>query len=321
MPYIHGKLHMSALPLVLPGTYPIQNGLPQDRMIKRLILKFIWDITIAGGTDSGVVNQDSVLRLIPEVKVIGDNVASFYRKHARMAYHLNKHDYGAPPWIAVCASGDEQANTEIGFMMVIDFQNNLGVVPQDSYLDATALKTLDMLITFADPTVMFSAAFDRTITVNSGWLYTIVEQTTQPAPRLIRFQDYIQQEITATMANFETKLNIGSEIYQRLSLYMTDAGVRESDIVNLTSLISGDKYHHRQVIRFPMDLLAQNLFASVETANIAAGILPMPLTELGRMNTGLITSDVNSAKLVHDVTVGAGTTMLETHTDLLRMVG
>ncbi|MBA7495309.1 hypothetical protein ES702_05891 [subsurface metagenome] len=319
MPYLHGRFHTPAVQLVVPGTYPIMNGLPQDRLLTRLILKFVWEITISGGAASGAVLQDAVLRLIPEVKIIGDNVASFYRDYARHAYHLNTNDYGAPFWLVDPTSGDE-ASYDIGFMMVIDFQNNIGFAPQDSYLDATALKTLDMLIQFADPTVMFDATFDRDIAVDSGWLYTIVEQDTQPAPRLLRFQDYKQQEITATMPNFETQLNVGSEIYQRLSFMTTDDTVRESDIINLTSIISGDKYHHRQVIRDPMDIVAQWALSGVEVGNQAAGFLVAPLTRLGRVNTGLITSDVKSAKVIHDVTVGAATTMLYTHTDLMRLI-
>jgi len=274
-------------------------------------------LTLAGGSASGAVLQDAVQRLVPEIRVIGNNVTQLYRRDARTAYHLNCLDYGTPFLQTDPASGDEQADTPINFIVAIDFQNNIGCVPQDSYLDATNFSSLDLLITFADPTVMFSAAFDRTATL-TGWMYSIVEQTTQPAPKVMRFQDFIAQEITATNPNFETPINIGNEIYQRFVLVTHDAGVRVNTILNSHNVISGEKYFHRQRIPRIVDWDFQWDVHDVDTN--FEGVNPIFLTELGRINTGLMTSDVNSCKIITDVTVGAGTTMLYTHTDLLRLV-
>lgn len=290
--------------------------LPRDRLIKSINLDFSATLVLAAGTTSGTISEDAVLLIMPKIEVIGDGVRVLFRKDAQALYWENTLEAGATGVLTNPTTGDAGSET-IACNFTINFQNNLGIIPADTYLPAHMFRTLQLIIDWGELDDMFSGANDRTKTIATSFgVRPVVYETNQPAPNKIRIQDFIEKEIASTQSDFSVDLLAEvNRVYQKFLFKTLDAGVRDNDVINTIDLITGEEFYHQQKI--PYDQLRNQNKTDLHLETMPAGFAYLYLLEDQRFVSGLNVSDVKSAKLSLDVTVGGGTTMLRVYTDMI----
>lgn len=301
----------------IPFEENTQKGIKLDRnrLIKQINLELAGSVVLAGGSASGAVNTDSVMLIMPKIEIVANGMKVLFRQDAQTLYYKNQFEYGTPGAIAVPADGSAAAHS-ILCNMVINFMNNVGHNVSDTFLPAHRFKSLDLLISWGDLDDMFTAACDRTKTMSSAYGITpIIVETTEPEPKFIRVQDYIEDTITATSSDFQVELPVGAAIYQNLMFKTLDAGERDSDVINSITLETDSVTKHISNVPYDQYRNMNELNHGIDS--LPAGFTYLPLTEEGRVTSGLNLGDVNQCKLHLDVTVGAGTTKLRTYMDKL----
>lgn len=304
----HGARVLPLIPFEENGRKSLD--LPRDKLIKAISLNFEAVCVLAAGSASGTVNQDSTMLIIPGIEIYGDGSVLLHRSTARLLYWYNQYVYGVAPTLAVPASGDA-GNHTLSLPFLIDFQNNIGRCPQDTFLNAPAFRSLTLHIQWGALANMFSAANDRTKSIATTYGITpVIHETTEPVGcGVVRVIDYIRKQVTATTSSLEQELPIGNRIYQALMFQTLDTNVRESDIINNISLISNSNARHIDRLPFVHQQRVNKTKLGLET--LQAGLAHFNLLEDGLITSGLAVHDVNSAKLLFDVTVGAGTTYID----------
>lgn len=312
----HGGRKLELIPFEENGRKSLD--LPRDKLIKAIVLNFEAVCVLAGGANSGTVNQDSTLLLIPSIEIYGDGSVLLHRTTARLLYWYNQFVYGVPATLAVPATG-EAGNHTLSLALLIDFQNNIGRAPHDTFLNATAFRSLTLNIQWGLLASMFSAANDRTKSIATTYGITpVIYETTEPIANAVRVIDYLRKQVTATSAELEQELPIGNRLYQALMFQTLDTNVRESDIINFYSLMTNSNARHMDRIPFIQKQRENKTRLALET--LQAGLCHVNLLEDGLITSGLQVHDINSAKLLFDVTVGAGTTYIDIlHDQILPM--
>lgn len=303
----HGERRLELIPFEANTIRSIK--LPRDRLIKRIKLLFYAEVVVAGGAASGTIVEDAVQRLIQSIEVIGDGVVTLFRLTGRLMYYKNSFESGCPPYVLQPTTGDE-GSEYIGIILDLWFADNIGIRPPDTNLNSPAFKTLVLRINWGDPDGMYEGTYDRGATISNAYgIRPILVETTKPAPIFLRLQDYIEKEVTATTREFVIEIPCGNRVYQALVVQTLDTQCKQSDIVNFTDIITGESFKHYQEIPF----VQKQHFDEIDFHNeaIIAGYNYHYLLEDGRIPSGVHTFDVNSAKMRFDVTVGAGTTLVQ----------
>jgi len=319
MSFRHGGKTLELIPFEASGRRGID--LPRDRLIKQISLNFDADLVVTdpGAGVAGTVAQDSVLHLMPRIEVIGNGSIVLFRGDSRGLYFKNMFEYGTINTIVVPGAGTA-ATYPVDFEINIDFENNVGLVPGDSFLNAPAYTTLKLNILWAACAVCFDSDHTMVDTIAANFGVTpVIYESTEPVARLVRIQDVIEKEITATTANFPVDLPLGDRIYQDAMFMTTDVdtgvAVRESDIVNYINLKTDDTFRHFDRIPWIHLERINKRDCSLEVQK--DGLAYLKLLEQGRITSGLQVIDTNSARLNFDVTVGTGETVLKVYTDAI----
>jgi hypothetical protein len=300
----------------------ISIPLPRDRLIKKIEL-WLDGIIVSvdpGAGVAGTAREDAVSRIVPLIEVIGDGMVVLKRYDARGLYYLNYRDAGCPPFTLAPTTG--AGNIPIQLCLTIQFQNNLGIRPADTFLLAPAFRSLNLVIHWGSLADMFSTdrTFTQTMTTAYGFRPVIYE-TTEPKPIMLRIEDYIDKEVTATRTDFPIDLTVGNRTYQNFMWMSTDAeatkGQTRSDaIINFINVVTGENFRHFQEI--PWDQLQVINEKDFSFEAIPAGIGNLYLLEEGRVPSGLNVNDLNTAKVIMDVTVGAVTpTFIRQYNDII----
>jgi len=309
----HGARRLDLIPYESGATKTID--LPRDRLIKKINLQFDATLVLSGGTTSGTVNEDATAKLISKIEVLADGVTTLRRFDGQGLYHRNWLENGCAAIQSVPASGDS-GNHTLSLNLDINFDNNIGLKPSDTFLLASAYRTLVLAVTWADPSVMFSTANDRTKSISNAFgIRPIIYETTQPSPILMRFVDYIDKNVSASAAEFPIDIPIGNRIYQAFIFKSTEALVLSSAIINYFNLISGDKNIHYANLPDQQVLNMNKKQFSLENAKV--GFYYLPMMENGRFVSGFSTVDINSAKWNLDVTAGAAS-VIRTYIDYVQ---
>jgi hypothetical protein len=309
----HGGRKLDLIPFEASARKSLD--IPRDKLIKCISLNFEAVLVLAAGAASGTVNQDSTLLAIPSIEIYGDGSVLLHRSSARILYWYNMFNYGTVNTLAVPASGDA-GNHTLSAELIIDFQNNIGRAPQDTLLNAPAFRSLVLYIQWASLADLFSAANDRTKTIAATYGVTpVIFETDRPISKAVRIQDYITKQVAATQTDLTHDLTVGNRLYQALMFLTRDANVRESDIINYFSLITNDNARHYDRIPFVHSQRIAKRRSALET--LQAGLTHQYMLEDGLAPSGLMTNDTNSAKLMFDVTVGAGTTYIDIMQDFI----
>jgi len=296
--------------------------LPRDRLIKKIELYLSGTVTSVdpGAGTPGVAVEDPVAKLMPIIEVIGDGVAVLFRNDGQGLYYRNYLRYGCPP--QTTAPGPAAGDHEINIVLTINFQNDIGIRPADTYLLASAFRSLELIVHWGSLADMFDTTrdFTQTMPATDG-IRPVIYETTQPRPVFMRFQDFTDRQVVATTAEFEIPLTIGDRIYQNFMWRSTDAeankGQTRSDaIINYIDIVTGENFRHYQMIPYEQLRAINEKDFSLEA--MPTGICDIYTLEDGRIPSGLNVNDVNTAKVVMDVTVGGVTpTWIRQYNDII----
>ena len=316
----HGARRLQLIPF--EENTPRSIPLPRDRLIKKIELWFeatMVSVDPGAGTP-GTALEDAVQRLIPLIEVIGDGIVAIKKFDARGLYYMNYRDAGCPPFTLAPTTG--AGNIPLSLCLTINFRNNLGIRPADTFLLAPAFRSLELVIHWGDLADMFDDTRDFTQTIATAYGFRpVIYETTEPKPKYMRIEDYILKEVTATRPDFPIDLTVGNRIYQNFMWMSTDAeankGQSRSDaIINYINVITGENFRHFQEIPYEQLQVINETDFSFEA--IPAGIANLYLLEEGRIPSGLNVVNLNTAKVMMDVTVGAVTpTFIRQYNDII----
>ena len=310
MAYTHGQRQLPLVPFVL-GTTQILD-IPRDRICKSIDLQgdFSLVVTTASAT-SGTVTAQNAVRLVDQIRVVGNGVTTLFQMSGQDLYNQNAIDSGVLNEIANVATFTAGTKT-LSFFMTIPFENQLGANPVDTRLNCASFQSLTLEITWTNAFVGSLVTNDNVTTnaiANTFGITPTMHESIFPAkPNFMRFQETTDVSITATTANLDQNINVSkTAIYQRLGFRSTQLadGARQpvSTNLNAMSVITGANVNH--VATLPFDQLRnQNRLQSGITA-LTAGYAWLPLTESGMISTGLRTADTNTAITRMDVTTGS----------------
>lgn len=309
----HGERVLDMIPFEANGR--MSTPIPRDKLIKSISLNFDADLVVTdpGGGAAGVVLEDSTLRLMPQIEVYGNGSILQHRSFARGLYYKNMYENGTLNHVLDPTAG--AVNTyPIDVELEISFENNIGLVPADSFLNAPAFNSLTLFIKWGDPSDCFDAAhtMDDAIAASFG-VTPVVHETTEPVAKLTRITDWLQYEVTATRPRFPIDLmDRVDRLYQAFVFMTRDTDCKENDIINEIDLQTS-KGRHIEGLPFIQLQRMNKRECGLET--IQDGLAYLNLLEHGRIPSGLQVLDVESAKLLLDVTVGTGETMIDVLTD------
>jgi len=308
----HNGRRLELIPFEADTTRSIP--LPRDRLIKRINLEFSADVDVTNGGAAGAVLEDSTQRIIKQIEVVGDGVTTLFRIDGRGLYYKNKFESFCPPYV-LQATAVTTAVYPIGVNLDIWFANNIGIKPPDTYLPAPVFNTLELRITWGNGTDLFDAAYTGTVqSISAAFgMRPVIYETTQPTPQFMRFQDFIDQEVSATTADFIMDLPTGQRGYQAVMLRTLDEDLNDDALINFINLISGEKFNHYQ--QFPWLQMQRQNEKDFHLEAIPSGYVYLYLLEDGRIPSALHTYDVNSCKFRLDVTAGAGTAYVRAYLD------
>jgi len=290
--------------------------LPRNRLISKINLEFDPAVVVSAGTTSGTVSEDSLLLLLPKIEVVGNGLTTLFRMDAQGLYYKNQFEHRVPGMLTAPADGSAATNN-LKLNLTIHFGNNIGRNMSDTFLPANLFSSLDLVVHWGELDDMFSAANDRDKAIASSYgVRPVVYETTQPRPKYIRIQDYIEDEITATRTDHKVDLDSERLLwYQSLFFKTLDAGVRDSDVINYITLETDNVVKH--INRIPYDQLRNENESMHQIDALPTGFAYLYLMEQGLITSALNVSDTKKTRLELDVTVGAGTTMLRVYQDKL----
>jgi hypothetical protein len=281
--------------------------LPRDRFIKRINLALTGTVTLSGGTTSGTVTEDATPQLLSLIEVWGDGTIPLFRSDGVGLYYKNYFETGQAPSIANPADGSAAANA-VYATFDIWFENNIGLVPADSFLNASNYRTLRLYITWNTLASMFSGTNDRTKASTALKLTATVFESSQPNPQYLRIQDFMIDTITASKNSYNLgggSLPVGNRIYQSFMLKTIDTAARANTVLNNINLLGGDKIYHIQNYQWTPGRRQQKNDFSITT--LPDGVSYLYLLENGRIPSGFTVADLNTAYLQGDVTYNSGT--------------
>jgi len=141
----------------------------------------------------------------------------------------------------------------------------------------------------------------------------VIHETTEPVAKLVRIVDWLQHEVTSTVGKFPIPLmDRVDRIYQSFMFMTSDTDIKASDVINAIDLITSKG---REIESIPFIQLQRMNKRQSGLETIQEGLAYLNLLEDGRIPSGLQVLDVESAKFLLDVTVGAGTTYIDVLTD------
>jgi hypothetical protein len=279
--------------------------LPRDRFIKSINLQLDSVVTLAAGSASGAVQEDATVSLISKIEIIANGVITLFRCSGKDLYYRNLLHYGIAGVVANPADGSAAAKT-LYANLHIDFQNNIGIVPADTFLPAMNFNTLQLVITFGTMAGMFNATCDRTKTMTSFSLRPVIFETLEPSPQFIRFFDTMDVNVPTTTGDQVIKLNSNvPRIYQEFIFHVKEGAadiVRSNGILNFVNLTTDEAIYNLNMLPNVQWLNYTQMLNGIAKPT---GIYQFNLLEDGRIPSGLDVEKINQANFHIDVTAGA----------------
>jgi hypothetical protein len=286
-----------------PGETQIVE-LPRTALIRSLIVKLsgTLNVTVADAT----LSHEGVKNLAAKLEVVGNGKEQIKNYRGANCFDLAKVDYGTVPpstEITVTVAGTP-ANFEIYYP--INFGDVGSYRVTDTYLDARQFSSLDLRI------VLGSVADLLTIGgATLAWSNLKAEVYVRSATRGegnfgIAKESTIRSVVSASNTSFQIPLTVGNRI-RRLFVKTLDGGDPQNDIINNLILRSGTNVFADAPWEY---YRAQNKL-DYEIETLDDGVIVVDMCTDGRKMEALPTEGFNQLDLELDVTVGAGTTIVE----------
>lgn len=279
--------------------------LPRNLLYRSLTLRFSGTITV-GTADATAAPDDAVQRYLRNIEVVGAGKEVIKSFSGRMAYLLGQIDYKTPPQRSAAAVSTGAQTFEV------DIPINFATVgtrnPADTYLDSRRFPSLDLRITCGDEqTDILTKDTTTTLTLSSTQIEIFARQASQGTGAFGFAKEHTRQRtISADNTAEQVLLSVGNP-YKRIAIMTTDAGVRQSDIVNNIKLKSGVAVFADVTDEF---LQGQNKL-DYQQATMPDGFYVLDLCTDGLKSESLRTKNMSQLELELNVSVGTGTTIVE----------
>jgi len=271
----------------------IAEDIPRDRLIKNIVLHLYGEIKTVGGD---AAQADNPMSLISRIEVIADGSLVLYSLTGIDAYYLTQHLYGAAPLLNAVANtaADDQY---IDCLIIIPFHAYGARVPADTFLDATAFKSLQIKIHWGDIANLHNGTVTEETDIR---IRPEINETVKPEPNFLSKWYTLEKNVTATDAQFDVDLPL-SNFYRAFMFRQLDDSVRVNTVVNRVNLISSGSVFHIQNV---FDSLLRNEHALYQLLASTDGVTFVDWIGLedGIMKSVLSANDTNDLKLRFDVT-------------------
>lgn len=284
--------------------------LPRTYHIHQILLRLSGTLTIGTAAATALKNRNP-LGLIKKIRLIANGKDVIKSFTGDVLYEKNYIDYGTDGQLT--ATGLTVAAHAFAAELVLDLAmpERRAKVPIDSALDAKTLSSLDLEITWGQASDIVTPDATTTLTLSNTKIeVSLVESFGIPnGSPLLLYKEYpIKRTVSATSTAFEIdKLPVGN-FYRGILLKTTDAGVRESDIINQIDLKAGEEV----ILSLKDEQVRDMVKRKYSIDSLPAGVYYLDFAHYGSIGDLLNLQNVNDLKLVLDVTVGSGTTEIET---------
>jgi len=193
-------------------------NLPRNYAIRGIVLKLKGSITIGSGTTSGTPKDANPLQFLGTLEVRREGKDTLFRLPADVLFRLNQIWYGTAPDISGLASGDAQSDTPVKATVIIPFEVPRGISPIDTFIKASGLSSLDLLINVQTASACVQGG-DRPVSVGSTAFSLVVETLEELGLDNWFFGDMKQYlvssiEVSSSSDAFQIKpIPVGNEYY------------------------------------------------------------------------------------------------------------
>lgn len=285
--------------------------LPRNFAYDRLNLRLTGDITVAGGSASGVVKDTAGAQLVKRITVRANGRDVLKSIDFETLHRLTQIRYGTRPSATVLANGDAQANTLINVHAILPFGMWLSKIKIDTLLNSSPLATLEFIVDWGAAKDWVDAANDRTVTINSAALEVYSEEYVG-VPNNGRFgvnkESSIEKEVTATASDFQIDLPVGN-LYRGIVLVQRVDGKLNASVISNVQIKSGTEVFK--------NVKANHL---IDQAKVHYGIeswptsyLPLEFVKDDLLSEALDARNLSSLEIVLDVTKQSGTNKIHVY--------
>ena len=279
--------------------------LPRNYQYHQLGLRLKGIVTVGTAAATAIL-QDSPFSLVERIEVVvngKDTIKSYSGRDLKALMQINSHTLSE-----VTQPGKTVAAHSFNAYMVVDFAMPNAKVELDTLANSAIMSTFQLRVVWAAETALLTPAATTTLAVSACTLAVSSIESIGSAPESVFMtnKEYIiEKEVTSTTSSFQIDLP-ADNTYRRLVLISTDAGVRESDIINSITLKSGTDVF----VQIDAPSLIDSNKLDFELEAVSTGVYVIDLSKYGSMRDILDMSQRTSFELVLDVAVGAGTTKI-----------
>jgi len=298
----------------------ITEDLSRGMIIRELYLNLTGAATVAGAAALPAnVQRGDEWGCVKRIDIVANGTDVIRSISGNALRWLNLFQYGRFPRVTPALIDGATANGAFDSTLLIPFWMPKAVRPIDTALDSRELSDLTIEITWGTFTDINSAA--------SAW-------TTEPQIDVYALESFgvkgpfsqsrvytLEQEITATNARFQTRLQVGP-MYRGFLINTTDADVDQGDILNNLKLQSGTTVFadlseavlkeialQRMAIQRSFNGLVYDDLSGGDNNSIE-GWYFLDLVTDGFMSEAIDSLGFSELEFESDVTVGGGTTKL-----------
>ena len=283
----------------------VSIDLPRNYPYHRIVCRLSGTFTIGTAAATALLDRNP-LGIIKKLEIIANGKDTIKSLTGKDLYNISNVNWRTAPTLT--PTGITVAGHAFVAEFTIDFARPSGKQPIDTLLNSAGLATFQLSVDWGDGEDIVT--YDTTTT--GAFTNTVIDLTAVESiggggnTKFLLNKEYpIEQEVSATASEFQIDLPVGNT-YSRLLIQTTDAGVRQSDIINTISLQSGQE---KFFVMKGADVQAQNKMM-YQAESWPAGLYVVDFAPYGSLADVLNVSKANSLELVLDVTKGAGTTLV-----------
>lgn len=281
--------------------------LPRGSLYRRMTLRFEGALTV---TSTLTLKSEAPLGLISRIEIVRDGGDTLWSGSARDLFRLAHFEHSKVAEIVAPGTGTGAQGFACEIPMNMEAIRR--VRPIDSVFDSAPYSNLELKVTWAAPSALFSAG---AATVAAGSLLTVILEDTLRGEEqilLIKEVGYIEKPVTAT-GELEFLLPRGG-ILDKLLIRSDRDEVVDDTLISTVTLRLDNTFEPYKAVRW-IDLQNQCVKEHAVDGGLANsgrinGYAMLDPIEEGRIASGINLGQVIDPKLVMNVVLGSGTTRL-----------